>query len=199
MTGGERLKLSDCLLMKSDGQQGVDPRFLDPDVQLLQPGPLGGGERSAVNVGQRRSTPQIQGHLQRCQGALGVPAHQRVAAGRGQPVEAPRVELAIVDMQAVAGRPGLQPACLAQRAQRSPQFGQPDLEVGRSTVRARSGQTRWASRSAESTRLASTSRDPSAVRAPAPTASGSPATVTCNGPRSSNSTRSPTLPQQTSR
>ena len=77
MSASQCFELAEGLLVTPCRQQRVDPCLLGVEVELLQPGPLGAGERSAVDVGQRDAAPQAQGRLQRRQRAMGVPADQR--------------------------------------------------------------------------------------------------------------------------
>jgi hypothetical protein len=137
--GGQRLELTDRLLMAAAGKQSVDPRLECAQLLLLKSGTLGAHEPPSLDVGQRLTAPQAERLVERFERRTGISAHQRVAAGGDEPLEARDVELVIMNAQDIARRTGLQSLLLARGTKRSAQLRQANLKVGGGAVRCEVG------------------------------------------------------------
>ena len=104
----QRLELADDVGVTAQRQVGLDPVFGRAEPELLQPPGLHLRERLAAEVAEGGAAPELKRRAQARGSRSRLVRRELAAALPDQPLEPVRVELAVVDLQAVRTRPGQQ-------------------------------------------------------------------------------------------
>jgi hypothetical protein len=102
---------------------GVDPVLDDLHAERLEPPHLQPGERLELQVGQRPAAPQRLRFPQQPGGPARIAVRERLPPGRYLLLERVQVQLAILDPEQLAGRPGLKPRLAVPVGERLAQPG----------------------------------------------------------------------------
>jgi hypothetical protein len=184
MLGDERLQLAQYGVVAAERELGLAGELERVQPPLLEPFPLGLGERLGAEVGERRAVPEPERLAEQARGRGGAPGSELPAGAADQRFEALQVELAGLEDDPVARAACLDPL----GAERLPEPGDVDLERldrrGRRLL-AQSASTR------ESRGTASPERSSSAASSARcfgrPRSIGPPSARTSTGPRIRNS------------
>ena len=106
MLGAERLELGHELALPPEGELGLDPVLDGCEAKLLEPLDVDARERLELEVGERSPLPERLGSAQLSRREDRVPCCERLTTAREQALELLEVELARLDAQQVARRPG---------------------------------------------------------------------------------------------
>ena len=138
MLGDELLQLGAQGGVPAERQFGVDPVLDRLQPERLESLDLESGERLELQIGQRPAAPQRLRFPQQPRRPARVAVAQRVPAGGHLLLERVQVQLAILDPQQIAGRPGQQPRLAVAVGERLAQPGdlnpQHPLRSGRGLI-----------------------------------------------------------------
>jgi hypothetical protein len=107
LLGDQSFELGQDLAVPTQRKLGLVQELERAKPAIVEPRPLGLGHRLAVQVGQRRTTPQAQSRTELVGSVVRVAGCERVASSLHESLESLEVQFAALEWQSIAGAVGL--------------------------------------------------------------------------------------------